>query len=444
MVNNNWYDENVPKATQNHYAAATGGVNYVIPNWVRMGTFGQWGGATGGNESWMINTNVHKAVGSPVLRTLEDLHDYAVAVRNARLTNRAGQPIIPVIFQPGEDRAAAGQYIVEIIFLAYGGINNGWPGYRSIYNGNYGCSFFDPIFRDAVMEANRWFREGLFPATMLSQSMNEFDEILIGGRGGLIYYDHSQEDNKNFRRILQEQDPGNSIEVVFYDTGSRKVLNLPGRGLDPLSIQHQAHGTLGWNTNVITKNAKNPGRIFELLTYLLTPQGSIDWILGPQGVLWDNLDSNGYPIMRRPANSLSAEEYQEIGLWKWDLLGHANNVDNAKFAANAGLPENQRAWVETMQQTLFSPNLRITDEFTNLDVDIDPTSELGIASELIYQKYLELLPQIITASSAAQASALFDQLAAFATANRIREIDAIQDRAWKNNCSLQNGSIYKW
>jgi hypothetical protein len=83
----NWYHENVPASTQAFYAEATDGVNHVIPNWVRMGTPGVWGGATGGNQAWLYTTRIHEAVGSPTFVTFEDMYAYAVAVRDANLTN---------------------------------------------------------------------------------------------------------------------------------------------------------------------------------------------------------------------------------------------------------------------------------------------------------------------------------------------------------------------
>ena len=116
MVDNNWYHENVPASTQRHYEVD--GVNHVIPNWVRMGEIGKRGGATGGNQAWMKVTNVYEAVGSPEIVTFEDLYDYAVLVRDAGLTNHAGTPIIPVLFNGGDN---SGQEFVNIIFLAMGG-----------------------------------------------------------------------------------------------------------------------------------------------------------------------------------------------------------------------------------------------------------------------------------------------------------------------------------
>ena len=439
MVGSNWYHENVPAATQAHYAVD--GVNHVIPNWVRMGTFGVPGGATGGNHAWMYVTKVYEALGSPQFVRFEDLYDYAVRVRDSNFTNHAGLPIIPIIFNGGPNY---GQELVRNIFMSYGGMMDGWGGWYDIHpNGTFGSSWENPIWRDAVLEANRWFREGLFPATMLTQSQAEFEELLLGGRGGLIYHDHSSDDSNNFRRIIGEQDPGNSVEVVRYDAGVRHTLFLPARGLAHLDIAHQTHATFGWNGSFITRGASDPGRIFELMTWMLSPMGSIEMTLGPQGVLWNQLDANGYPIMARSPLSLTADERTSIGLWTWDLKGHANNVDNAKFAANRGLPPEQRNWVESMQELYFTPNLMLSDEFINMIPQIDSLSDLGIARTLIQDHFEEMLPQIILAPTADAAVAMFNSVVAFANANGIQQINAVYDANWRRNSELQGGSIFQ-
>jgi hypothetical protein len=227
MVGNNWYNENVPAATQKHYSVD--GKNYVIPNWVRMGVYGVPGGATGGNQAYMYTTKAYAALGSPQFVTFEDLYDFAVKVRDAKLTNYAGQPLIPLLFNGGPNQ---GQELVGNIFLSFGGLNGGWGGWESIRpDGTYGYSWENPIWRDAVLEANRWFRDGLFPATLVSQSQAEFEELQLSGRFGLLYHDHSNDDQNNFRRIIGENDPGNTVEIVRYDIGPAMLFSFPQEAL---------------------------------------------------------------------------------------------------------------------------------------------------------------------------------------------------------------------
>ena len=439
MVDNNWYNENVPASTQRHYEVD--GVNHVIPNWVRMGVIGERGGATGGNDAWMMNVNAHAEVGSPTLATFEDLYEFAVAVRDAGLTNHAGADIIPVLFNGGQSMDS----LTNAIFLSMGGMGPGWGGWYSIRpDGTHGSVWDDPVWRDAVMETNRWHREGLFPVTNMTNSRDQFLENLMNGRGALIWFDHSSDNDNNFRRILREQDPGNSIEVIYHRVDGHPYLFLPARGLPHDAIGHQTHGTLGWNGSFITRQAEQPGRIFELFTWMLTPLGSIEMMFGPQGYLWEELNAEGYPILITAPDDLSAEDHSAMGIWRWAFKGHANNVDNAKFAANAMLPEGTRNWVDYMQATLFTPNLRLTDEFQLFGIQIDSTSDLGIRRAMIEDHFEEMFPQIVLASTAEEAEALFDAVREFAYANGMYEIEEIYSARWEYNKAMQGGSIFSW
>ncbi|MCL2388706.1 MAG: hypothetical protein FWC89_14340, partial [Defluviitaleaceae bacterium] len=290
----------------------------------------------------------------------------------------------------------------------------------------------------------RWFREGLFPATNLTNTQQQFEENLLGGRGGLIYHDHSTDSGLHFRRILSEQDPGNSIELIYHRIGDDPFVFLPAtsRGLTHHQINHQVHGTLGWNASFITRGAPNPGRIFELLTWMMSPLGSIEMMFAPQGHLWEELNADGFPILTRPISSLSAEEREHYGIWTWDVHGHANNVDNAKFAANAMLPPADRLWVDYMQATVFTPRLRLTDEFILMPQQIDSTSQLGIDRQMIEDRFEEMLPQIILATTAEEAIRLFDETRDFANNNGMLEISRIYNENWLRNSAMQGGSIY--
>jgi len=404
-----------------------------------MGEIGVPGGATGGNNAWMYTRSVWEAVGSPEITTFYDLFDFAVAIRDAELTNPNGVPIVPFLQRSGDDY---GMLFINFIYRSMGGVVDGWW-WSILPDGTYGLNFRNPLWREAVMEANRWHREGLFPTTNLTHSYDQFRENLMNGLGGLILYDHSADDSNQFRRIHSEAFPGDSIEVITIPYGGRTYLYPPALGHAPSRIYHEHHNSLGWNGSFITTSAERPERIFEFLTWLLTPLGSVQMMYGPQGVLWDELDSDGFPILHTGPATLSSERRDEIGTWTWDFVGHANNVDNAKFAANARLPEAERNWVETMQATIFTPNLRITDEFVLIPWSIEPGTDLAIARTTIQDHFEEMMPQIIMAPTREDAEALFDQVKAFAEANGVEEIERVYNERFQYNVAMQGGSIFR-
>jgi len=438
MVDNNWFHENIPQSTQNFHAID--GVNHVIPNWARSGVVGELGVATGGNYAWMVTTNLHEAVGAPEFITFEDMFDYAIAIRDADLTTAGGASVTPVLFNGGPNQ---GQGFVNAIYRSFGGATTGWAGWWGIKpDGTLGSRWDNWVWREAVLEANRWHREGLFPATNVTNTLDQFLENLMNGQGGLIMHDHSEDNSNGFRRILRENDPGNSIEIMRHQIGSDIFLFPPARGLTHTDINSDTHGTLGWNGSFITRSAPNPGRIFELLTWMLTPLGSIEMMFGPQGELWDELNADGFPILHTFPEALPPAEHERIGLWRWNNHGHANNVDNAKFAANQMMPEAYRNWVDLMQETLFTPRQRVSDEFAVLELTIETTEPLGIQRQMLVDHFEEMLPQIILASSQAEAEALFDSVVEFALANGLREIEARYHERWEYNKAQQGGSVF--
>jgi len=439
MVDNNWYHENVPASTQSFYEVD--GVNHVIPNWVRAGVIGQLGEATGGNWAWLKTTNLHEAVGSPSFTTFEDLYAYAVAARDAGLTDSGGAAVIPVLFNGGQDY---GQDFVNMIYRSFGGATTGWGDWFGIKpDGTFGTRWDNWVWREAVLEANRWHREGLFPATNLTNTPDQFRENLMSGRAALIVHDHSDDNTHSWRRILRENDPGNSIEVIIsQQTGDDIFLFPPARGLAHTDINSDTHGTLGWNGSFITRSAEHPGRIFEVLTWMLTPLGSVEMMFGPQGELWDDLTPEGFPILHAFPDALPAAEHERIGIWRWNNHGHSNHVDNAKFAANAAIPEEYRNWVDLMQATLFTPRQRLSDEFQILALTIDSTEPLGINRTMIIDHFEMMLPQVILASTAEEAEALFDSVVDFAFSHGMAEIEERYSAQWEENKARQGGSVF--
>jgi ABC-type glycerol-3-phosphate transport system substrate-binding protein len=437
MVDNTWYDDNILASTQRFFEID--GVNYIVPNWARQGPIGVQGYAPGGNLAWMITTNVWEAVGSPPLTTFEELFEYAMMVRDAELTNHVGASIIPMLTNDGH---SFGTYFINAIYRSMGGVVEQWW-FSLLEDGTFGMLLRSDLYRDAVLEANRWHRYGLFPTTNITNTRDEFMANFNTGRGGLVWFDHSTEDAYRWRRILMEDDPGNSIELIVIPDGGRNYIHPPARGLPLSRIYHQHQGTLGWNGTFVTTSAERPYRIFELMTWLLTPMGSIEMMYGPRGHLWEELDANGYPIMLRPPESIAAAERAEIGMWQWTLAGHSNHVDNTKFAVNNAMPIQYQSWVETIQYTLFTPYRVLSDEFALIPLAVEPGTDLAIRRQQMEDHFREMMPQVIMADSADEANRMMDEILAFAEAIGLAEVEAAYNARFEYNVAVQGGSVFR-
>lgn len=402
------------------------GTLYGIPHWARKN-------ATGGNNAWMYTTKIYEAAGSPEIKTVTDLYNYAIWARDNYTSNSAGK-VYPMAFV-AEDNAAA--YTLQAFYRASGGPNTAAL-YTAAIDGKIQSFFRDPVAQAALLEANKWWRDGLIAPDQYTMTGEQLRERLSTGRIALAYYDQSDTDTNKWRNILRTDDPGNSWEIFT------NPVYPPMEGTSADAVMGDQYTTTGWNSTMITTAAEKPQRIFDLLSYILSKEGSIEMMYGAQGDWWDELDANGNPILKQAESEMTEEELRRIGSWTWQMLpAHADNVDSTKFAVNAALPADQQSWVVNNQSNILTPTMGVTDEYNNFGVLIDGTSDLGIANALCQEYVKQNFSKIIMANSAAECQTMIDNLIKYLDDNRFQEVEAILTAEWEKNCAVQGGSVFK-
>ena len=429
------FDEDILESSQK-LLSVNGGL-YGIPNWARKG-------ATGGNASWMVNHDVYEQLGSPELKTLEDLHQFMLDAKDKGVKTSDGQSIFPWL--PRQDDN--GFNTVSAIYRSYGNPNL-VDTYWSQADNDIKLAVFDDNYVSALKIANQWFREGLFPETIYTDSNDQYVEKLSNGRGAVLYYDFSQDDTNHFRTLLQEKD-GNTYDLLGWELKDSPIFP-PAEGVD--WVYGEENGTPGSNVNCITTKAENPQRIFDLYSWMLTKDGSINMMYGPEGGLWEGKDENGNPILKKPEEELSSDEKNAAGCWFWAQPAHADNVDLTKYAVNDAQPEASRSWVISIQAHVFTPEDSIhpavpgqkflTDENANLSLEIDPTEDLGMARQAIADECKMRIPQIIMASDDATFDKLVQDLKDFAESNQVHDIEKIYTDKRASNIELQGYTAYQ-
>lgn len=427
------FDEDILESSQK-LLSVNGGL-YGIPNWARKG-------ATGGNASWMVNHDVYEQLGSPELKTLEDLHQFMLDAKDKGVKTSDGQSIFPWL--PRQDDN--GFNTVSAIYRSYGNPNL-VDTYWSQADNDIKLAVFDDNYVSALKIANQWFREGLFPETIYTDSNDQYVEKLSNGRGAVLYYDFSQDDTNHFRTLLQEKD-GNTYDLLGWELKDSPIFP-PAEGVD--WVYGEENGTPGSNVNCITTKAENPQRIFDLYSWMLTKDGSINMMYGPEGGLWEGKDEEGNPILKKPEEELSSDEKNAAGCWFWAQPAHADNVDLTKYAVNDAQPEASRSWVISIQAHVFTPEDSIhpavpgqkflTDENANLSLEIDPNDDLGMARQAITDECKMRIPQIIMASDDATFDKLVQDLKDFAESNQVHDIEKIYTDKRASNIELQGYTV---
>ena len=429
------FDEDILESTQK-LLSVNGGL-YGIPNWARKG-------ATGGNMSWMVNHDVYEQLGSPELKTLEDLHQFMLDAKEKGVKTSDDQSIFPWL--PRQDDN--GFYTVSAIYRSYGNPNL-IDTYWSQADNDVKLAVYDDNYIAALKIANQWYKEGLFPETTYTDSNDQFVEKLSNGRAAITYYDFSQDDTNHFRTLLQEKD-GNTYDLLGWELKDSPIYPAAD-GVD--YVYGEEGGTVGWNVNCITTKAENPQRIFDLYTWMLTKDGSINMMYGPEGGLWEGKDDEGNPILKKPEEELTSDEKNAAGCWFWSQPAHSDNVDLTKYAVNEQQPEESRSWVISIQDHVFTPEDSIhpaipgqkflTDENTGLSLEIDPTDDLGMARQSITDECKMRIPQIIMASDDATFDKLVQDLKDFAESNQVHDIEKIYTDKRASNIELQGYTAYQ-
>ncbi len=395
------------------------GVLYSMPHWARKNP-------TGGNYCWIINKSLWEKAGSPELKTLEDIYEFATYVKENIPETDQGLPTIPYSTEPDQNRTR------EAFWRSFGGPSTTTT-YTARLDGKMQSIVRSDIFRKTILEVNKWWREGLMPETMLSDTRDQFVEKLANGRVAVSYYDFSLDDTNHFRQLLVENN--NDDYIILTDP-----VYPPAEGVSHVYADHKE--SVGWNVINITKDAEKPQRIFDLFSHLLTKEGSREMMYGPKGFWWNETDADGNPILEKAESQYTAEEKDKIGSWFWSFLSHSDNVDNTKFAVNAQQPKENQSWVISAQADIFSPIMFMSDEYVLLDSKIDPADDLGIARKLCEDEYAAQVPKAMMASSAEEANQIIDDLIAFLDANRFAEVEAIYDERHQEIVDIQGFSAF--
>lgn len=436
------YDEDVAAVGQE--LQKVDGKLYGIPNWGR----GADSVATGGNYQWIINTKVYEQVGSPKLETMDDLHDYAVKVKEANLTSYSGMSVIPF----GCTNTNNGYYVYWPFYRAMGA-RNIVEQYFTQENSKLEICVREPMFIEALKTANQWFNEGLINTEVFTDDGDMWLEKLTNARPGLVWYDFSQDDGNNFRRIVRENTDGDTSYEVLGDPNCELTKDMPmwpTTSDDVKIVYGDENGTVGWNVNVITTAAKRPQRIFDLFTHMISKQGSIEQLFGPEGGLWEGLDENGMPKLTKPYGEITKDEQDAAGAWLWTQPACSDWIDGIKFYVNSQQPADQRNWVVSLQSDLCSESREnphmgtkfMTDQNTGLTNLIDPQEDLGIKLKAIQDEMQGRLPQIIMAKDEAEFNQLVSDLVAFCESNNVDDILAIWQAQYDANIELQGYDAY--
>lgn len=381
---------------------------YQFPNWYTS--------SPNGNGGWFINTKVHKLLGSPKLETFDDLYAYL------KLVKEKYPDIVPL-------EVGLGAQGIDILAAGFGENHPASFISSRIYpDGDQIKSIFaDPVFKESMLFASKLFREKLITQDALTQKNDQVKEKLNTGRVAVFAFPDAANYGRDGHNALKANDPEGGYEAIW---------PIHKAGLDSNKIKPNSYNSLGWNSIVITKNAKDPERIFAYLDWLTGPEGQRIAVFGPPGLYWDEFDANGYPIPNEASKTTpqAEKDKQKLGRFVW--VGNTTFVDSAKTQLEMQLPEDQRNWTTVAQTTVYWKTSIDTTEFVNIDPL--PESEEGIAKTIFTDIYTTAFAKMLFAKNDEEVLALIDQAQKQASDAGYDKLLEHYTKKWRENKSTIN------
>lgn len=404
------YRENTDPATVNY--AKVNDHMYSMLNWSTTPNHPT------GNGGWFVNQNVYKDMGSPKINTLDDLYNYLAAVKEKGYQSN-GKEVVPMQFDCGNFQGGIYQ-----LYYSFGGIGSVNEDMVYKAEGSNELKFFmnDPAWTEAMVFANKLWNNKLMNQDFFvetAQMMNDKRDI-----GRLAVYSGPN-------AVNEARDGKMAWEKLNPDAGYTMIEPPAGGGFDQSKIANATYKTLGWNSICITKSAKNPERIYQVLDWIASDEGQLITFHGPQGVLWDELDENGYPILKKTRSSMPQEEADLVAFEEYSLPGMSEWVDFSKSAANERLPETEKDFVISNQYNITWKHSANVTEYEGIFTSAD-TPE-GIAFKQVQDYVRKQVPKMVSAKDEAECRKVIQE-----TIDQVYKMDFALVEAYKTNLWQEN------
>lgn len=382
---------------------------YIFPNWYTS--------SPNGNGGWVINTKIHQELGSPALETFDDLYAYLKQVKEK----------YPDVTPLEVGFAGRG---VEVIYSGFA--ENHPVSYASMGfypdNGKLVSIFKDPVYKEAMLYANKLFSERLITQDAYTQKDDQVKEKLKNGKVAVFVYDNVSNYGREAHNAWRANDP---------EGGYKAIWPIRKAGLDPQKITVNSYNSLGWNAILITKKAKDPEAIFAYLDWATSPEGQRILTFGPQGLYWDEFDADGVPLPNEASKTTPQEEKDKMKLGAFNWVGNTTYVDTTKTKMDMMLPEDQRNWTTDAQTNVLWKTSVNTTEFVNLNPL--PDSAEGIIETAFKELYEEARAKLMFAKNAEEVNAVLEKADQDATKAGYDKLIEFYTNNWQANLAKMNG-----
>lgn len=335
-----------------------------------------------GTGGWVLRKDLYTQLGSPSLNTLEDVYQFALQTR--------GLVSCPILLGSAFD--------ISQVYVAYGENRNPYLFNQHVYLDPQSQTFRfigeDPAFAETVLYVRKLFENGLLPPDWF---LIQRDQIC------------AQLESGNFAIFASNDITGYPLTALTHAAeGEYTVISPPLASADTSSVYTGTYNLLGSHGISITKSARLPSRIYQYFDFIASDEGQRLTQFGPPGLLYQEINESGYPILTDEAKTISSAQRAELGLGQWAYPYMPDFTNEAFLFANNQCQSNP--WSLAAQwrvENLNRHSLNVTD-MVNIEPNCPGTERNAIL--LCEDLSTTYLPRMICASSDAEALALLDEM----------------------------------
>ncbi len=247
--------------------------------------------------TWDIRWDLYAKLGYPEVKTMDDLVEVFKQMKQIEPTDDAGNPTYAVSLWPDWDGDMM-MYVKSTVTAFYGWDEFGVGLYNPTDGSFHGALDKDSPYLDMLKFYNKLYQNDLLdPDSMTATYDTAYEKIKKGGTFFSIfnyagYLAYNTEDHMSQGKMMKSLTPSDASPIVY--------------GLNVLGSN--AYWAIG-------SKSEYPEVAMEIINYLATPEGRMQFEYGPKGVTWD---------------------YDEDGNTYFTELGKKTNADGQTDLAGAG------------------------------------------------------------------------------------------------------------
>ena len=365
----------------------------------------------------LVRSDILEEQGWPELLTDDDYIAVLKKAMEDHPTTENGDPTIGITFAGAED-----WMLTTILMLDRGGYTECNSGLSVFWNNQkdvFEDKFSNIYFKEGLKFLNRMYQEGILDEEIFTTDSATVTEQLQSGTALSTWYVTWEQGGAN--QALREAGKENMEYVIMPNTTKLQLDNGEKRCIRILD-------TYDWQSVVITKNAKYPERIMELLDWASTEEGQVLLGWGIEGVHY-TIDENGLRQVTPESIACmqgTGDEHFNDGVGYYYFLGLSSDYDENKQVYNRVMDGSvYELTVSDRTKEVYSHYgwEKATDPWQNNDkfdfeyvhtglagtVALNPTSDESALDTKLSEYIYKHMAQLILAESDEEFESMYDE-----------------------------------